>query len=67
MSAGHVACALRWFRRLCARSGVRDEVGEFHRLVASRFLGKLKPPFSTELREQAGFGEEWYVPIASAT
>ena len=64
---GHVACALRWFRRLCARSGVRDEVGEFHRLVASRFLGKLKPPFSTELREQAGFGEEWYVPIASAT
>lgn len=64
---GHVACALRWFRRLCARRGVRDEVGEFHRLVASRFLGKLKPPFSTELREQAGFGEEWYVPIASAT
>ena len=46
---------------------MRDEVGEFHRLVASRFLGKLKPPFSTDLREQAGFGEEWYVPIASAT
>ncbi|KXZ42072.1 hypothetical protein GPECTOR_210g415 [Gonium pectorale] len=38
----------------------------FHSLVRSHFWGALKPPFNEEARAQAGFGPEWYLPLATA-
>ncbi|KAL4447275.1 hypothetical protein ABPG77_007308 [Micractinium sp. CCAP 211/92] len=38
----------------------------FHALVRAHFFGPLKPPFNEEARAQAGFGPEWYLPLAAA-
>ncbi len=39
--------------------------GWFHALVRRHFRGPLKPPFNEEARAQAGFGPEWYLPLAA--
>ena len=36
----------------------------FHALIRGHFRGPLKPPFNDEARAQAGFGPEWYLPLA---
>ncbi|CAL5219313.1 g1122 [Coccomyxa viridis] len=38
----------------------------FHSLVKRYFKGNLKPPFNEAARAEAGFGPEWYMPIAAA-
>ena len=38
----------------------------FHSLIRRHFFGRLKPPFNDEARAQAGFGPEWYLPLAVA-
>ena len=37
----------------------------FHSLVRRHFHGRLKPPFNEEARAAAGFGPEWYLPLAA--
>lgn len=36
----------------------------FHQLTRLYFKGNLKPPFNSVARAQAGFSEEWYLPMA---
>ncbi|PKA47566.1 hypothetical protein AXF42_Ash014762 [Apostasia shenzhenica] len=36
----------------------------FHTTVRKHFRGTLKPPFNIEARKAAGFGPEWYEPLA---
>lgn len=36
----------------------------FHNTVKRYFRGPLKPPFNVEARKAAGFGPEWYEPLA---
>nr|CAD1824342.1 unnamed protein product [Ananas comosus var. bracteatus] len=36
----------------------------FHAVVRGCFHGPLKPPFNAEARKAAGFGPEWYEPLA---
>ena len=38
----------------------------FHSLIRRHFFGRLKPPFNDAARAQAGFGPEWYLPLAVA-
>ncbi|BDA41926.1 Uncharacterized protein HI_0077 [Coccomyxa sp. Obi] len=37
----------------------------FHELVRTHFRGSLKPPFNEQARAQAGFGPQWYMPLAT--
>ncbi len=37
----------------------------FHALVRSNFRGSLRPPFNTAARAEAGFSEDWYLPLAT--
>jgi len=37
----------------------------FHALVRRHFHGPLKPPFNEAARAKAGFGPEWYLPLAT--
>lgn len=42
-----------------------DEVIQrFHAVVRSFFRGPLKPPFNEAARKAAGFGPQWYEPLA---
>ncbi|KAI9118717.1 hypothetical protein K1719_010162 [Acacia pycnantha] len=43
----------------------REVIREFHGIVRKYFRGPLKPPFNEEARKAAGFGPEWYEPLAS--
>ncbi|CAA7625850.1 conserved exported hypothetical protein [Magnetospirillum sp. UT-4] len=58
----HVAAGLRWFRFLAERRGL-DGKAEYHRLMADRFPGGLKPPFNHDARAEAGFPRDWYEPL----
>lgn len=54
----------------CASSPVNGEsisevVAAFHSVVRKYFRGPLKPPFNDVARAAAGFGPEWYLPLAS--
>ncbi|KAJ3671352.1 hypothetical protein LUZ60_007431 [Juncus effusus] len=70
----HCAAGIRWFRFLCLRSAenltVDDDdkdgfvIKKFHEVVRRYFRGPLKPPFNVEARKNAGFGPEWYEPLA---
>ncbi|EXC25437.1 hypothetical protein L484_016820 [Morus notabilis] len=37
---------------------------KFHDIVRTHFRGPLKPPFNEEARKAAGFGPQWYQPLA---
>lgn len=39
-------------------------VQKFHAVVRKNFRGPLKPPFNEAARKAAGFGPEWYEPLA---
>ncbi|GAB5370733.1 hypothetical protein AAMO2058_001518400 [Amorphochlora amoebiformis] len=58
----HVQAGVKWFRYLCKALN-KDPISTFHRIVKERFHGPLKPPFNTKARTQAGFTEEWYMPL----
>ncbi|EPS70621.1 hypothetical protein M569_04141, partial [Genlisea aurea] len=61
----------KWFSYLCRRDNSKDDlgsgddvVGKFHSTVREFFRGPLKPPFNEAARRAAGFGPEWYEPLA---
>nr|XP_043631878.1 uncharacterized protein HI_0077 [Erigeron canadensis] len=67
----HCAAGVKWFKYLCSRSKApngddeSDEVIEkFHEIVRAYFRGPLKPPFNEAARISAGFGPQWYEPLA---
>lgn len=39
-------------------------IQKFHEVVRSYFRGALKPPFNEAARKTAGFGPQWYEPLA---
>jgi uncharacterized ferritin-like protein (DUF455 family) len=41
-----------------------DVIQKFHSIVRAYFRGPLKPPFNEEARKAAGFGPQWYEPLA---
>ncbi|KAE8038727.1 hypothetical protein FH972_011205 [Carpinus fangiana] len=41
-----------------------DVIQKFHSIVRTYFRGPLKPPFNEEARKAAGFGPQWYEPLA---
>lgn len=41
-----------------------DVIQKFHETVRTYFRGPLKPPFNEAARRAAGFGPEWYEPLA---
>lgn len=44
---------------------MHDEViQKFHATVRTFFRGPLKPPFNEAARSAAGFGPQWYEPLA---
>lgn len=59
----HVAAGRRWFGQVCAMRGV-DPVSTWQELVRVHFRGVVKKPFNLESRQAAGFGPEFYEPIA---
>lgn len=59
----HVAAGRRWFGHLCAQAG-QDPVEAWQDLVRRHFKGSLKRPFNLDGRRQAGFGPEFYEPLA---
>ncbi|CAH1438089.1 unnamed protein product [Lactuca virosa] len=68
----HCAAGVKWFKYLCSRSSScscadeeSDEViQKFHEIVREYFRGPLKPPFNEAARKTAGFGPQWYEPLA---
>lgn len=76
----HCSAGVKWFRYVCSRSknllmcSNRDEllrdmedevIQKFHATVKDFFRGALKPPFNEPARRAAGFGPEWYEPLAA--
>ncbi|KAF9597054.1 hypothetical protein IFM89_015245 [Coptis chinensis] len=43
---------------------IEDVIQTFHATVRSYFRGPLKPPFNEKARKAAGFGPQWYEPLA---
>nr|KYP69878.1 Uncharacterized protein HI0077 family [Cajanus cajan] len=41
-----------------------EVISKFHAIVRTYFRGPLKPPFNEEARKAAGFGPQWYEPLA---
>jgi uncharacterized ferritin-like protein (DUF455 family) len=44
--------------------GNEEVIQKFHATVRTHFRGPLKPPFNEEARKAAGFGPQWYEPLA---
>ncbi|GLT66753.1 hypothetical protein SLA2020_391020 [Shorea laevis] len=41
-----------------------EVIQKFHAVVRTHFRGPLKPPFNEKARKAAGFGPQWYEPLA---
>lgn len=41
-----------------------EVIHKFHAIVRKYFRGPLKPPFNEAARKAAGFGPQWYEPLA---
>lgn len=41
-----------------------EVIPKFHEIVRAFFRGPLKPPFNEVARRAAGFGPQWYEPLA---
>lgn len=41
-----------------------EVIQRFHSTVRTHFRGPLKPPFNEQARKAAGFGPQWYEPLA---
>ncbi|KAL4182409.1 hypothetical protein AMTRI_Chr11g149880 [Amborella trichopoda] len=48
----------------CGEAELGATVDAFHTTAKKYFTGPLKPPFNELAREAAGFGQEWYKPLA---
>jgi uncharacterized ferritin-like protein (DUF455 family) len=59
----HVGIGRHWFDYVCTTRAV-DPVETWQNLVKAHFKGKIKPPFNDQGRELAGFGPDYYLPIA---
>ena len=59
----HVATGVRWFEYICSKRAI-NPITEFHRLVAERFKGKLKPPFNKVARDKAHLSPAYYLPLS---
>ncbi|XP_038884770.1 uncharacterized protein HI_0077 [Benincasa hispida] len=44
-----------------------ETIHKFHEIVRKYFRGPLKPPFNEVARKAAGFGPQWYEPLAFKT
>jgi len=44
--------------------GENGAIQKFHSIVRTYFRGPLRPHFNEEAREVAGFGPQWYEPLA---
>ena len=42
----------------------QEVIKKFHDVVRKFFRGPLKPPFNEDARKAAGFGPQWYEPLA---
>ncbi|KAK9820099.1 hypothetical protein WJX72_006117 [[Myrmecia] bisecta] len=63
----HCAAGIRWIEYLHMQAHASHQVEFwFHALVRQHFKGLLKPPFNDDARAKAGFGPEWYLPLAAA-
>ena len=60
----HVAIGRHWFDYVCTTRDV-DPVTTWQSLVKTHFKGQIKPPFNDEGRRTAGFGPDYYLPIAA--
>ncbi len=62
---GHVAIGKRWFDHV---AGVRnlDPKDAWQAAVKRHFRGAIKPPFNEAARSDAGFPEDFYLPLAEA-
>ncbi|KAK7353336.1 hypothetical protein VNO80_18781 [Phaseolus coccineus] len=75
----HCAAGVKWFKYLCQRSmnpaseqeeeseskhEEHEVIAKFHAIVRAYFRGPLKPPFNEAARKAAGFGPQWYEPLA---
>ncbi|KAF5192725.1 3-oxoacyl-acyl-carrier synthase-like protein (Protein of unknown function DUF455) [Thalictrum thalictroides] len=43
---------------------IEEVIQAFHATVRTYFRGPLKPPFNEKARKAAGFGPQWYEPLA---
>lgn len=43
---------------------LENMIRTFHATVRTHFRGPLKPPFNEQARKAAGFGPQWYEPLA---
>ncbi len=60
----HVAIGRHWFDYVCTTRGA-EPVSTWQSLVKAHFKGKVKPPFNDKGRLQAGFGPDYYLPLAA--
>jgi uncharacterized ferritin-like protein (DUF455 family) len=60
---GHVAIGRRAFERLCAARGLVPEP-TYQQLVKTYFKGRIKRPFNTEARDEAGLESGFYEALA---
>ena len=54
---GHITMGSRWFKYVCEQRGI-DERTQFKHLITEYMHGRLKGPFDTVVRIQAGFTEQ---------
>ncbi|KAG5045736.1 hypothetical protein JHK82_015123 [Glycine max] len=47
-----------------SRTEEHEAIAKFHAIVRAYFRGPLKPPFNEAARKEAGFGPQWYEPLA---
>jgi uncharacterized ferritin-like protein (DUF455 family) len=63
----HVKYGLKWYeilsRDLFGCKDKEEQMALFHKTVRTYFKNPIKGPFNVEAREQAGMGEEWYLPL----
>jgi uncharacterized ferritin-like protein (DUF455 family) len=54
---GHVQAGTRWFQYVCRQRGL-DPLETFRSLLAEYAPGRIRAPFNTSARQQAGFGAD---------
>lgn len=50
---------------VCTIEENEEVIQKFHAIVRTHFRGPLKPPFNEVARKAAGFGPQWYEPLAT--
>jgi uncharacterized ferritin-like protein (DUF455 family) len=54
---GHVEAGTHWFRYVCRQRGL-DPLESFRSLLTEYAPGRIRAPFNTSARQQAGFGSD---------